>query len=304
MNAPANISALKGLTTPQTAMAAARPFDVAVLVLPGCSHLALHAYIEPFRIANAVSRLPLFRWQIVGTSHRQPRTAVRATGGEHRRRRRHRGWRVHGNFTAVEMAERGVRVAVLEANRVAWGASSRNGGQITGSLSGDRAMLKHFSRKLGRGAAEFIWNLRWRGHDIIEKYAIRCDLKFGHMQAASPNWRTCIAPLASAAWRTRSNSCGGGCKRCRGLMLKHCLRGWPICRQIIAKTLHALRTHSRKCIDQLLLIAGVVGHPVLGHQRHLLSDRKSGRVRPKVATAIRWEASSAPQSKSSLSKRA
>ncbi|UCI10411.1 GlxA family transcriptional regulator [Mesorhizobium sp. B1-1-8] len=71
MNAPANISALKGLTTAETAVAAVRPFDVAVLVLPGFSHLALHAYVEPFRIANAVSRLPLFRWQIVGTS-RQP----------------------------------------------------------------------------------------------------------------------------------------------------------------------------------------------------------------------------------------
>lgn len=93
-----------------------------------------------------------------------------------------------GISTAVELAERGVRVAVLEANRIAWGASSRNGGQITGSLSGDRAMEKQFSRKLGREAADFVWNLRWRGHDIIrrrvEKYAIRCDLKFGHMQAA------------------------------------------------------------------------------------------------------------------------
>ncbi|KUM25016.1 hypothetical protein AU467_27835 [Mesorhizobium loti] len=71
MNAPANISALKALTTPEAAVAAVRPFDVAVLVLPGFSHLALHAYIEPFRIANAVSRLPLFRWLIAGTS-RQP----------------------------------------------------------------------------------------------------------------------------------------------------------------------------------------------------------------------------------------
>ncbi|QRM57665.1 FAD-binding oxidoreductase [Sinorhizobium sp. BG8] len=93
-----------------------------------------------------------------------------------------------GISTAVELAERGVRVAVLEANRIAWGASSRNGGQITGSLSGDRAMEKQFRRKLGKDAADFVWKLRWRGHEIIrrrvEKYAIACDLKFGHMQAA------------------------------------------------------------------------------------------------------------------------
>ncbi|TGQ54504.1 GlxA family transcriptional regulator [Mesorhizobium sp. M1C.F.Ca.ET.193.01.1.1] len=71
MNAPTNISAMKALTASETAAAVARPFEVAVLALPGFSHLALHAYIEPLRIANAVSRLPLFRWQIVGTS-RQP----------------------------------------------------------------------------------------------------------------------------------------------------------------------------------------------------------------------------------------
>jgi len=71
MNAPANISALRALTARETALAAVRTLDVAVLVLPGFSHLALHAYIEPFRIANTVSKLPLFRWLIVGTG-RQP----------------------------------------------------------------------------------------------------------------------------------------------------------------------------------------------------------------------------------------
>jgi glycine/D-amino acid oxidase-like deaminating enzyme len=93
-----------------------------------------------------------------------------------------------GIATALELAERGVKVAVLEANGVGWGASGRNGGQITGSLPGDRAMEKQFRRALGDEAAEFIWNLRWRGHDIIRKrvakYGIRCDLKHGHMHAA------------------------------------------------------------------------------------------------------------------------
>lgn len=99
---------------------------------------------------------------------------------------------VGGGFTgvasAVELAERGVRVALLEANRVGWGASGRNGGQITGSLSGDRAMEREFRRTLGKEAAEYIWNLRWRGHDIIqkrvEKYAIQCSLRHGHVHAA------------------------------------------------------------------------------------------------------------------------
>ncbi len=93
-----------------------------------------------------------------------------------------------GVATALELAEKGLSVALLETNRIGWGASSRNGGQITGSLSGDQAMLKQFRRVLGAGAEDFVWNLRWRGHDIIrrrvEKYAIRCDLKSGHMHGA------------------------------------------------------------------------------------------------------------------------
>lgn len=70
MNAPANIIAMKSLATPKFSAAADRPFDLVVLVLPGFSHLALHAYIEPFRIANTVSRLPLFRWRIAGLDAR------------------------------------------------------------------------------------------------------------------------------------------------------------------------------------------------------------------------------------------
>lgn len=99
---------------------------------------------------------------------------------------------VGGGFTgvasAVELAERGLRVALLEANRIGWGASGRNGGQITGSLSGDKAMVREFRRTLGDASPEYVWNLRWRGHDIIrnriQKYDIQCDLKFGHVQAA------------------------------------------------------------------------------------------------------------------------
>jgi len=93
-----------------------------------------------------------------------------------------------GVSTAVELAEKGVSVALLEANHIGWGASSRNGGQITGSLSGDQAMLRQFGRTLGAEAEDYVWNLRWRGHDIIksrvEKYAIQCDLKHGHLHAA------------------------------------------------------------------------------------------------------------------------
>lgn len=93
-----------------------------------------------------------------------------------------------GIATAVELAERGYRVAVVEANRVGWGASGRNGGQVTGSLSGDAAMRKQMRQSLGSEVDDFIWFLRWRGHEIIRRriaqYNIDCDLRFGHLHTA------------------------------------------------------------------------------------------------------------------------
>ncbi|GGE48281.1 NAD(P)/FAD-dependent oxidoreductase [Actibacterium pelagium] len=93
-----------------------------------------------------------------------------------------------GVATALELAERGYSVALCEANKIGWGATGRNGGQITGSLSGDVAMQREFRRTLGDEASDFVWSLRWRGHDIIknrvEKYKIDCALQFGHMQTA------------------------------------------------------------------------------------------------------------------------
>jgi len=93
-----------------------------------------------------------------------------------------------GVATAVELSELGYSVVLLEANKIGWGASGRNGGQVTGSLSGDGAMLKQLQKHSGFDAAKFIWDLRWRGQDIIKqrvaKYQIDCGLIHGHLQTA------------------------------------------------------------------------------------------------------------------------
>lgn len=99
---------------------------------------------------------------------------------------------IGGGFTgvasAVELAERGLKVAIVESHKIGWGATGRNGGQVTGSLSGDAAMTKQMRNKLGDEVDDFIWHLRWRGHEIIksrvEKYGIQCDLRHGHLHAA------------------------------------------------------------------------------------------------------------------------
>jgi gamma-glutamylputrescine oxidase len=89
-----------------------------------------------------------------------------------------------GIATALSLAERGFRVSVLEARRVGWGASGRNGGQLIGGIAGERAIAKHY----GRDAEELFGELRWRGHDIVRRrvarYGIDCDLKWGYVDVA------------------------------------------------------------------------------------------------------------------------
>jgi glycine/D-amino acid oxidase-like deaminating enzyme len=89
-----------------------------------------------------------------------------------------------GTATALTLAERGFTVALVEANRVGWGASGRNGGQmIHGGCGLDKLQAKH-----GDGLADLIWEMKWRGNDIIRervaKYGIDCDLKDGYAEVA------------------------------------------------------------------------------------------------------------------------
>ena len=109
-----------------------------------------------------------------------------------------------GVATALTLAERGYSVALLEANRVGWGASGRNGGQLINGISG----LAKIQKKHGDGIADMIWDLRWRGNEIIrervEKYAIDCDLKDGYLEVATK--RRQLAYIEdSAAERERRN---------------------------------------------------------------------------------------------------
>ena len=90
-----------------------------------------------------------------------------------------------GVSTALTLAERGYSVALIEANRVGWGASGRNGGQIINGISG----LEKIRKKHGDGIDNMLWEMKWRGNDIIrervKKYEIQCDLKNGYLEVAA-----------------------------------------------------------------------------------------------------------------------
>ncbi|MDH3401301.1 MAG: FAD-binding oxidoreductase, partial [Chromatiales bacterium] len=53
-----------------------------------------------------------------------------------------------GIATALTLAERGYKVAVVEANRVGWGASGRNGGQLIGGISGESTLIAHHGEQV------------------------------------------------------------------------------------------------------------------------------------------------------------
>ncbi len=89
-----------------------------------------------------------------------------------------------GVSTTLFLAERGYDVTLIEANRVSWGASGRNGGQLIDGFTDTRK----FRQRFGDSVADMVWQMGVECRDIvverIEKYAIDCDLKFGYLDVA------------------------------------------------------------------------------------------------------------------------
>ena len=90
-----------------------------------------------------------------------------------------------GMSTALHLAERGFKVLVLEARRIGFGASGRNGGQIVHSYSRD---IDFIEQHYGQKTAQAMGAMAFEGGKIIrrlvEDYSIQCDLKDGGIFAA------------------------------------------------------------------------------------------------------------------------
>lgn len=90
-----------------------------------------------------------------------------------------------GLSTALFLLEKGYSVVVLEAAKVGFGASGRNGGQIVNSYSRD---LDSIERTASAAAAKLIGEMAFEGGRIIRervaRYGIQCDLKDGGVFAA------------------------------------------------------------------------------------------------------------------------
>jgi gamma-glutamylputrescine oxidase len=91
-----------------------------------------------------------------------------------------------GLSTAIALLESGFKVVLVEAAKVGFGASGRNGGQIVNSYSRDIDVIE---RSVGPDQAKLLGDMAFEGGRIIReriaKYNIQCDLKDGGVFAAN-----------------------------------------------------------------------------------------------------------------------
>lgn len=96
---------------------------------------------------------------------------------------------VGGGYTglsaALRLASEGRDVVLLDAHRVGWGASGRNGGQVG---SGQRASQAELGAMVGAGDADRLWRVAEEAKSAVRRliadHAIDCGLKRGVIHAA------------------------------------------------------------------------------------------------------------------------
>jgi len=92
---------------------------------------------------------------------------------------------ITGLSAALNLAERGYKVAVLEANLIGWGASGRSGGQMIFGFGCDMSVIE---KSAGKIAAKAMWDMSVEAIDIlrqrVDQHQIQCDLQQGHLHAA------------------------------------------------------------------------------------------------------------------------
>jgi gamma-glutamylputrescine oxidase len=106
-----------------------------------------------------------------------------------------------GLSAALHLAEAGYKVIVLEAAKVGWGASGRNGGQIVHSYSRDIDVIE---KNHGKAVADAMGAMAFEGARVIRErvaaYGIDCDLKNGGIYAAKSRRKVAGLHEHKALW--------------------------------------------------------------------------------------------------------
>lgn len=91
-----------------------------------------------------------------------------------------------GVNTALELAQRGFEVVLLEARQIGWGASGRNGGQL---IRGVGYGAEPFRKHIGEAGVAAINAMGFEAVDIVREriaqYRIDCDLHWGYCDLAN-----------------------------------------------------------------------------------------------------------------------
>jgi gamma-glutamylputrescine oxidase len=91
-----------------------------------------------------------------------------------------------GLSAALELAERGLTVVLLEARQVGSGASGRNGGQAIHGLACDQSIIE---AQLGLADAQRVWAMSLQAVAMLrercQRYAIDCDWQAGYLGVAT-----------------------------------------------------------------------------------------------------------------------
>lgn len=109
------------------------------------------------------------------------------------------GGGITGLSTALHLAERTVRVVLLEAEEPGWGASGRNGGQVNPGLKHDPDIVERdFGGELGGRMVAFAGSAPAFVFDLIERLGMRCEhRRCGTLRAAAHPKH--LAPLRATA---------------------------------------------------------------------------------------------------------
>jgi gamma-glutamylputrescine oxidase len=109
-----------------------------------------------------------------------------------------------GLHAALNAAERGFSVVLLEAGRIGWGASGRNGGQIIpGWRKGAAELISRFGREKAKTLFHLALEARQLTLDRVARHDIKCDLRTnGHLTLATkPADLRWMRKEASLLWR-------------------------------------------------------------------------------------------------------
>ncbi|WP_397534288.1 NAD(P)/FAD-dependent oxidoreductase [Roseateles sp.] len=91
-----------------------------------------------------------------------------------------------GLSAAIELADRGLSVVLLEASQVGAGASGRNGGQAIHGLACDQSTIE---AQLGMDEARRIWGMSLEALDLIrarcQRFGIDCEWQDGYLGLAT-----------------------------------------------------------------------------------------------------------------------